>query len=144
MLAISHGEFSLPRHRFPAEQCLSDDFLGRDRHAALLKRLFGDPIANELRAPFILGDIEALYSLLVQAGIMGADIATHVGTARFSWIDSWIQKDVKGGTLADLIDKAQYSLLLREAKTALQSFTLPDGTVAFDAAAHIATARKAY
>jgi hypothetical protein len=32
--------------------------------AALLKRMFADRIANELGAPFVLGDIEALYSLL--------------------------------------------------------------------------------
>lgn len=117
---------------------------GYDTMAALLKRLFGDRIANELRAPFVLGDVEALRSLFAQAGIMGVDISTHVGAARFSSIESWVQTDVKGWTLADLIDDAQYRLLLRKAETALQPYTLSDGAVAFDAPAHIATARKAY
>jgi ubiquinone/menaquinone biosynthesis C-methylase UbiE len=116
---------------------------GYDTMAALLQRLFGDRVAKELRARFMLGDVETLHTLLAQAGIMGATIATHVGTARFSSIDSWIQTDVRGWTLADLIDEAQHRLLLREAQTALRSFTLPDGTVAFDIAAHIVTARKA-
>ncbi|MPZ44886.1 MAG: methyltransferase domain-containing protein [Betaproteobacteria bacterium] len=109
---------------------------------ALLQRLFGDRIANELRAPFILGDVEVLRSLFAQAGIIGVDISTHVGAARFLSIESWVRTDVKGWTLADLIDDTQYRLLLREAETALQPYTLADGAVAFDAPAHIVTTRK--
>jgi SAM-dependent methyltransferase len=111
--------------------------------AALLQQLFGDRMANELRAPFILGDVEMLCSLFAQAGVIGVEIFTHVGAARFPSIESWVRTDVKGWTLADLIDDAQYRLLQREAKTALQRYTLADGTVVFNAPAHIATARKA-
>jgi SAM-dependent methyltransferase len=110
--------------------------------ATLLQRLFGDRIANELRTPFLLGDPETLRSLFAQAGIVGVDICTSLGTARFPSIESWVRTDVKGWTLADLIDDAQYRLLLLEAEPALQPYTRADGMVAFDAPAHIVTVRK--
>lgn len=50
--------------------------------------------------------------------------------------------DVKGWTLADMIDDTQFGLLLKEAEQALRPFVAPDGTVAFAAPAHIVTARK--
>jgi ubiquinone/menaquinone biosynthesis C-methylase UbiE len=109
----------------------------------LLKRLFGDAIAEQLRAPFVLGDIEALRSLFAEAGIPHAQIRTRDGTARFPSIESWVHTDVKGWTLADLIDDAQYRTLLSEAKKELTVYLRPDGTVAFAAPAHIVTAVKA-
>jgi ubiquinone/menaquinone biosynthesis C-methylase UbiE len=110
---------------------------------ALLQRLFGERLANELRAPFVLGDEPTLRGLFESAGVADAAIRTHRGTARFPSIESWVKTDVKGWTLADLIDDKQYALLLREAEQALRSFVQPNGTVAFDAPALIATARKA-
>jgi SAM-dependent methyltransferase len=110
--------------------------------AALLERLFGSRIAGELHAPFALGDHQALRSLFGKAGIPNADISTHPGTARFPSIEAWVRTDVKGWTLADLIDDDQYRLLLREAETALRPYARPTGEVVFDAPAHIVTARK--
>src|SRR5262245_26271307 len=49
---------------------------------ALLQRLFGDRIADELRAPFSLGQTVALRSLFAAAGIP-VEIRTLDGTARF-------------------------------------------------------------
>jgi SAM-dependent methyltransferase len=109
---------------------------------ALLQRLFGERIANELRAPFVLGDPEALRALFRQAGIANVEIHTPDGTARFPSIESWVHTDVKGWTLADLIDEAQYRTLLQEAKRELQRYAQSDGTVAFSAPAHIVTATK--
>ena len=40
---------------------------------ALLQRLFGERIADALRAPFALGDPEALAALAAQAGIPARD-----------------------------------------------------------------------
>jgi ubiquinone/menaquinone biosynthesis C-methylase UbiE len=111
--------------------------------AALLERLFGDSIANELRALFLLGDGDQLRSQFAKAGVAGTRISTHVGAARFPSIESWVRTEIKGWTLADLIDHAQYELLLSEAETALQPYTTADGTVTFAAPAHIVTARKA-
>jgi hypothetical protein len=65
-----------------------------------------------------------------------------VGTATFPSIESWVHTDVKGWTLADLIDDGQYQTLRREAVRDLQAFVRPDGTVTFPHPAHIVTAAK--
>jgi ubiquinone/menaquinone biosynthesis C-methylase UbiE len=109
---------------------------------ALLQRLFGERIADALRAPYALGDPESLAALATQAGIP-AEITTRKGTARFPSIEAWVHTDVKGWTLADMIDDAQYRLLQQAAPRALQRFVQPDGTVLFEAPAHILCATKA-
>jgi ubiquinone/menaquinone biosynthesis C-methylase UbiE len=108
----------------------------------LLERLFGHEAADAMRAPFVLGDTQVLRSLFTDAGVPHAQITTHEGTARFPSISSWVYTDVKGWTLADLIDDAQYQLLLREAENKLQRFVTPEGAVAFHLPAHIVTATK--
>jgi SAM-dependent methyltransferase len=109
---------------------------------ALLQRLFGERIADALRAPYALGDPEALAALAANAGIP-AQITTRQGTARFPSIDAWVHTDVKGWTLADMIDNGQYRLLQQEAPGALAHFVQPDGTIVFDAPAHILCATRA-
>jgi SAM-dependent methyltransferase len=109
---------------------------------ALLQRLFGNQTANALRAPFACGDLTILRSLFVAAGIPGINIDTQNGTARFSSLEAWVHTDVKGWTLADLIDDAGYQRLLEESKRELSSYVQPDGTVAFRSSAHLATATK--
>jgi ubiquinone/menaquinone biosynthesis C-methylase UbiE len=108
----------------------------------LLRRLFGDRVADQLRAPFALGDPEALRSLFAEAGIPGVAIRTSDGTARFPSLEAWVRTDVKGWTLADLIDDVQYRTLLREAEGELGPYVGRDGAVAFRSPAHIATATK--
>lgn len=109
---------------------------------ALLQRLFGDRIADALRAPYVLGDEGVLRSLFAEAGMADAHVRTEDGTARFPSIEAWVRTDVKGWTLADLIDDAQYETLQREAQKDLEPFAQEDGTVAFGAPAHIVTAAK--
>jgi ubiquinone/menaquinone biosynthesis C-methylase UbiE len=108
----------------------------------LLQKLFGDQVADALRAPFALGDPAALRSLFAAAGIPNVSVTTRTGTARFLSIKAWVSTEVKGWTLADLIDDAQLARLLDEAEKALRPFLTADGTVAFDAPAHIVTATK--
>lgn len=109
---------------------------------ALLQRLFGDRVADALRAPFALGDPAALRSLFTEAGIAAIEIRTSDGTARFPSIESWVHTDVKGWTLANLIDDAQYGKLRQAAETELTPYVQRDGTVAFRSSAHIVTAVK--
>jgi SAM-dependent methyltransferase len=108
----------------------------------LLQRLFGDRAADALRAPFVLGDPHTLRAICDQAGIGDARITTHDGTARFPSIESWIYTEIKGWTLADMIDDAQYERLLAEAQRVLQPFVGADGAVAFSLPAHIVTTTK--
>jgi ubiquinone/menaquinone biosynthesis C-methylase UbiE len=108
----------------------------------LLKRLFGERVANELRAPFVLGDPRAFGALFEAAGVSKVRIQTTAGGVRFPSIESWVRTDVKGWTLADLIDDKQYQTLQAEAARDLKKYVKSDGTVSFAAPAHIATAVK--
>jgi len=107
---------------------------------ALLQRLFGDRVADALRAPFNLGDPEKLRELCSAAGLTSAEISTLDGTAHFPSIQSWIHTDVKGWTLADLIDDQQYQRLQDEAPAELSRFVTDGGTVEFPAPAHLVVA----
>jgi hypothetical protein len=95
-----------------------------------------------LRAPFALGDAARLRALFGEAGIAGIEVRTPAGTARFPSIEAWVHVDVKGWTLADLIDDAQYRTLQKAAQRELAAYVQRDGTVSFPAPAHIATATK--
>ena len=106
----------------------------------LLDRLFGAEVADALRAPFVLGNKVALSQLFADAGINGASIVTRQGEARFPSIADWVRTDVKGWTLADMIDDEQYAALLKAAQEQLQHFAQPDGSVRFAAPGHIVTA----
>ncbi|HMB46770.1 MAG TPA: methyltransferase type 11, partial [Afifellaceae bacterium] len=108
----------------------------------LLQRLFGDEAASALRAPYCLGDRQELSALFHDAGIASARIETRPGQAVFPSIEAWVHTDIKGWTLAEMIDERQFDTLLREAETALQSFVSTDGTVRFDHPAHIVTATR--
>jgi SAM-dependent methyltransferase len=109
----------------------------------LLQRLFGDRAADALRAPFGLGDPSPLRSLFASAGIPNPTVTTSKGTARFPSIKAWMYTDVRGWTLAEMIDDAQFARLVDEAEKALEPFLAVDGTVAFEMPAHIVTATKA-
>ncbi len=108
----------------------------------LLRRLFGDDVAQSLHAPYTLGNLAVLNALITEAGISDAQITTLKGTARFPSIASWVYTDIQGWTLAGTLDDEQFNLLSCEAEKTLHPFVTAGGTVAFDAPAHIVTARK--
>lgn len=105
----------------------------------LLGELFGDDAADALRAPFLLGDPEQVHELVATA-FTDPVVTTHDGTARFESIEAWVHTDVRGWTLADMINDNQYEALLREATGRLTRFTDTHGKVTFPAPALIATA----
>lgn len=110
--------------------------------ATILAELFGDEIAQSIEMPYSLGDTQLLASLFAQAGMVDVKIQTLMGQARFDSIDAWIYTDIKGWTLADMIDDEQYALLQEVARQRLTQFVLADGSVVFDAPAHIVTYSK--
>lgn len=112
---------------------------GYARMIALIDRLFGSDAANALRAPFVLGEKDALRSVLRDGGWEDATVTTEIGTARFASIFEWVRMDVRGWTLADMIDDEQFSALVAAAERELAVFAGPDGSVAFPAPAHIIT-----
>ena len=105
----------------------------------LLQRLFGDEVATALMAPFTLGTEDQLHDLIDKI-LPNATVAQHQGLARFSSIESWVHTDVRGWTLADMIDDGQYAHLLAAAKKELADFVDTNGQVRFPAPALIATA----
>ena len=110
---------------------------------ALIQRLFGAQVADALRAPYSLGDPALLQDLFDRSGISGAHITTVQGTAKFESIAEWVRMDVKGWTLANLIDDTQYRQLQIAAEKELTETVQPDGSVQFTHPAHIVTAVKA-
>ena len=96
-------------------------------------------MARSIEAPYSLGHINTLKSLFTDAGANEATVQTLAGKARFASVESWIDTDIKGWTLADVIDDEGYERLKREAPKKLAQFVLPDGSVEFDAPAHIVT-----
>ncbi len=108
----------------------------------LLDRLFGREAADALRAPYNLGSTAALRDVVDAARIPDVRIDTLPGEARFPSIDAWVHVDVRGWTLADMIDDDQYQTLRRAANAELAGFAGPDGSVAFPHGAHIVTATK--
>ena len=111
--------------------------------SSLLHKLFGDPALRAISAPYNLGDKKLLRELLAAANITNYDITTLAGTARFPSLAAWMHTEIRGWTLADLIDDRQFEQLLEQSQTVLRGFVGNDGTVSFAAPAHIITATKA-
>ena len=108
----------------------------------LLARLFGDEAAESLRTPYSLGDTEVLAALFSAAGVADVKIATIEAKARYPSVRDWMHVDIRGWTLADEIDDAQFELLASEAEMEFAHFVTSDGAVEFSSPAHIATATK--
>jgi SAM-dependent methyltransferase len=125
-----------------ATYAVADRSPGYAAMIGLLDRLFGAEIAAELQGPFVLGDARTLGGPFLEAGIGQPEIADVDGEARFPSLEAWMHTDVKGWTLADKIDDAQYDLLRREAEVELARFVGLDGVVRFASPALFATLRK--
>jgi SAM-dependent methyltransferase len=106
----------------------------------LLADEIGDWAAEALRAPFCVGDPEALGALL-RRSFAHAGVAVKDGQARFASLDDWLHTEIRGWTLAERIDDDQYARLRRAAETRLAGFVADDGSVRFAAPALIATAQ---
>lgn len=104
----------------------------------LLERLFGDEPAAALMAPFTLGTERELRAL-TQEVLPELTITRHDGVARFGSLEAWVHTDVRGWTLADMIDDDQQVELLAAAKVELADFVDEQGRVEFAAPALIAT-----
>ena len=114
---------------------------GYDAMVRLLARLFGDAIADELRAPFVLGDARAVAAPF-EAATIPVNVATIPGRARFPSLEAWVHTDVEGWTLAGRLDAAQVARLRAEASDALSRFVDATGAVDFEAPALLAVATK--
>lgn len=111
--------------------------------ADLLRRLFGESVAESLYAPYSLGDPDALRRLFDGTALADLTVTTEEGHVRFPSIEAWVYTDIKGWTASDLVDDEGFERLTAAAEDELQRFVTPEGTVVFDAPAHIVTGSKA-
>lgn len=106
-------------------------------------RLCGREAADVLAAPFVLGDKTDLARLFVDAGVSDAKVTLHEGSIRFPSVKEFINTEVKGSPLADMLDDDAMKALADEAESALASFVVQSGEIVMPMDAHITTANKA-
>lgn len=107
---------------------------------ALIEHELGLAAADALRAPFVLGQPDDVRRLLDPVG-SDPRFDEIAGTARFASVAEWIHTDVRGWTLADLVDDDAEAALVERAQHDLARFVAADGSVAFPLAALIGTVR---
>jgi ubiquinone/menaquinone biosynthesis C-methylase UbiE len=105
---------------------------------AMIDDEVGPAAADALRAPFVIGSADEVRDLLAP---LGGDIRIDeiAGTARFASIADWVHTDVRGWTLADLIDDAGEAALVARAERDLAPFVSGDGSVGFPVPAIVGT-----
>ncbi len=111
---------------------------------ALLERLAGTRAADALRAPFVLGDPDALSALFTEAGAPPVEIATEPGTARFPSVSVMVEADLRGWlpVMGVELNEEQIGRILREAEKELAPYVTADGQVEFESPAILVTAVK--
>lgn len=120
-----------------------EDSPGYAAFARLLDRLFGRQVGDAFRAPFVLGDRQALARVAEDAGIAGASVERHTGAVRFRSIADLVSTErACAWTLGGILDDGQFELLRRESEAALAPWAGADGAVVFDMPALILKARK--
>lgn len=110
----------------------------------LLERLAGTRAADVLRAPFALGDQELLAEIFSNAGADSVTISTLKGLVRFPSIRVMVEADLRGWlpVMGVNLDEEDVDRILEEAEHALDSYVTDDDRIAFDASAHLVTARR--
>jgi ubiquinone/menaquinone biosynthesis C-methylase UbiE len=111
---------------------------------ALLARLAGEPAADALRAPFVLGDRGVLAKLFDQVGIQ-ANLSSEQGTARFASLRAMVEGDLRGWLPVRGVRLSENVIaqVLDEAERALGAYASAEGGVAFPVSAHLVTVAKA-
>lgn len=107
----------------------------------LLQRRAGHAAADALSAPFVLGDTATLKQIFEDAGCSAPSIETRHGTARFPSVRSMVEADLRGWLpiMGVFLDDHLIEEILVEAEHVLREYVQPDGTMTFDAPAHIVT-----
>jgi ubiquinone/menaquinone biosynthesis C-methylase UbiE len=108
----------------------------------LLENLVGHKAADALRAPFVLGDREELMRLFQDAGAAAVEITTSHGIARFPSIRVMVEADLRGWlpVMGVVLSEEQIGLILKEAEKVLSQYVTVEGTMEFDAPAHLISA----
>lgn len=111
----------------------------------LLEQRAGSAAADALRAPFALGDRDALMDTFRSAGAGAVAVTTRTGRARFPSLRSMVEADLRGWlpVMGVELPEDLIETILEEAEEAMAEFVTADGRAVFDASAHIVTAVNA-
>ena len=123
-----------------ATWCSADKSPGYATLIDLVGRIVGPDGAAALEAPFCLGDPDRLSELLA-GSFQDVSVVEHPGVARFESIPAWMHTDVRGWTLAGMVDDVTFDRLVTAAQDELAGFTDRSGRVEFAAPALITTGR---
>lgn len=106
--------------------------------AALLERMAGEQAADAVRAPFVLGDRQALASTFADAGVAALRITTQQRAARFPSVRAMVEADLRGWlpVMGVVLSESEIAAILQEAEAALDAYVEETGAVAFPMAAH--------
>lgn len=107
----------------------------------ILQRRAGDAAAAALRAPFVLGDTDELRQIAAAAGASSVTIDTQMGVGRFPSVRSMVEADLRGWlpVMGVTLEEELIGEILTEAEAALERYVTPEGTMVFDAPAHLVT-----
>lgn len=109
----------------------------------LLDRVAGRPAGDALRAPFALGNRQALAALFKGTGASSVNLTTCDGTARFPNMREFVEAELRGWlpVMGVVLPEPQIDRILAEAETTLAHYVTADG-LAFDISAHLVTCRR--
>ena len=110
----------------------------------ILRDIAGEDVAQALRFPFSLGDIEELKSLCKKSGLDSAEIMPHNNNVRFPDARTMVLADVKGWfPLAGItLDDQEIDEAADRLTSTLSEFILDDGSVEFPMPAHFILVTK--
>jgi SAM-dependent methyltransferase len=108
----------------------------------LLDRMAGPAAADALRAPFVLGDADALAALFESSGADDVRVTTHLGTARFPSVRAMVEADLRGWLpiMRVCLDEETIDNVLAAAEREFAQYVTESGGVVFGSPAHIVTA----
>lgn len=114
---------------------------GYGRLVPLVRDIVGPEAAEALTAPFTLGDPAEIAAELARAGLDVTEQRILTGTARHASLAAWIDTEIGGWTLADMVTREQLAALKVAAAPLFSPYIGPDGRVAFPAPAHLTLIR---
>ena len=111
---------------------------------AVLDRVAGNAAGDALRAPFALGDRQALAALFSGAGAGSVDVETRKGRAQFPSTHEFVEAEIRGWlpVMGVALPEPTINRILIEAENVLARYAMPAGGLAFDVSAHVVSSRK--
>lgn len=108
----------------------------------LLGQVVGSEAADALSAPFVLGDVGTVAERMEAAGATVEKVETFTGTAHHPSLNAWLDTEVGGWTISEMVSPSQLQTLKTEARRVFGRYIQTDGTVAFSAPAYFIAARR--